>query len=40
MAPTTSSTSIRDEEVSSAIDADATLLEDVLKGNGEAGSSL
>ena len=35
MAPTTSSTSVRDDEVSSAIDTDATLLEDVLKGNGE-----
>ncbi len=35
MAPTTNSTSVCDEEVSSAIDADATQLDDVLKGNGE-----
>jgi hypothetical protein len=35
MVPTTSSTSVHGEELSSAIDADATLLEDVLKGNGE-----
>jgi hypothetical protein len=35
MSPTTSSTTVRGEEVSSPFDADAVLLEDVLKGNRE-----